>query len=142
MTVLLSIMVAVLAAALIATLWIVVGVVRRPIDPVPAPLEPLPPRAWQDDLTDLGLRIDRLTNAVADGIERVARSENRIQKTVTSARRLVKESGLEHAGIEAEAEQLRDTDDEGIQPLPAVPEEVEQARAIRIPGGYLTIGAA
>jgi len=82
-----------------------------------------------------------LVLAVDDGIRRVDRAESRIQKTVTSARRLVKESGLEHAGIEAEASELRDRDDERVEPLPAVPTPVESPRAVRIPGGTLQIGA-
>ncbi len=87
-------------------------------------------------------RIDRLTEAVAEGIVKVTRNENRIQKTVTSARRLVREAGLEHAGIEAEYEELQRGNDDPIEPMPALPEEVEAIRIVRIPGGSLEIGAA
>lgn len=86
-------------------------------------------------------RLDKLTLAVSDGIERVSRAENRIQKTVTSARRLVRDAGLEHAGIDAEHAELQPSDGEGVEPLPAVPEAVAQGRIIRIPGGNLRIGA-
>lgn len=82
----------------------------------------------------------RLKAAIAEGIERVERAEKRVQKTVASARRLVKANGLEHPGLEAEADELRERDGEGIEPLPAVPKEVEAVRTIRIPGGQLTLG--
>jgi len=109
--------------------------------PIPA-AEPESPKHFAEDIGDLNARMDRLTNAVADGIERVSRSENRIQKTVTSARRLVREAGLEHAGVEAEFEELQPPDAEGIQPLPPMPPEVEETRVVRFPGGELEIGAA
>jgi len=146
LTVTLSVAVAAVAAALIGALWRLVGVVSRTSEPV-QPLEDprVDPRVLKKMSTDIGdifHRLDNLTLSVSDGIERVHRAESRISKTVTSARRLVRESGLEHAGIEAEAEQLRPDDDEGIEPLLSLPQEVEEARTIRVPGGHLTIGAA
>jgi len=99
-------------------------------------------RTAQSQLDALQSQLDRLTLAVSDGIERVHRAESRVAKTVTSARRLVREAGLEHAGIEAEYEELQPPDAEGIQPLPPMPAEVEETRVVRFPGGQLEIGAA
>jgi len=76
-------------------------------------------------LDELTGRIDALTLAVAEGIKGYKRAENRVQKTVTSARRLVRESGLEHAGIEAEYDELQSRDDEPVhvsEVLPLLPE--------------------
>jgi len=84
----------------------------------------------------LELDLERLTLAVSDGIARNDRAEKRIQKTVTSARRFVRESGLEHAGIEAEYEELHEGDGE---PSPSgevrpVPQEVARVAPVGIPG--------
>lgn len=84
-------------------------------------------------------RMDRLTLAVSDGIGRAERVEKRIQKTVTSARRLVSEAGLEHAGIEAEHEQLHLGNDPVVEPLPAVSAPVARHRQIRVPGGFIAL---
>jgi len=145
MSEILSVSVVVAALALIAFAYRAVGVFRymneRPV-PVPDPVSPDAPRdEWGEDIALVNARVDKLTLAVADGIERVARAENRIAKTVTSARRLVRENGLDHAGIEAEYDELQPRDAEP-QPLPAMPAEVDSPRAIRIPGGHLNIGAA
>ena len=86
--------------------------------------------------------IEILRIAISEGIARVDRHEKRVQKTVTSARRLVRDSGVEHAGIEAEYAELEPANAEPIQPLPAMPEEVETTRVVRIPGGQLEIGVA
>ena len=111
------------------------------IDPVTPPAEPKEAPAYWKLIAELEARVDKLTFAVSDGIERVSRAESRIRKTVTSARRLVREAGLEHAGIEAECEGLQPADVEGIEPLPPVPTEVGEARTVRIPGGTLSIGS-
>jgi len=112
------------------------------VDAPRAAEEPLNPDLRDRRMEDLELEMERLKEAVAHGITQVSRNENRIQKTVTSARRLVREAGLEHAGIEAEYEELQPPDAEGIQPLPAVPAQVETNRVVRFPGGSLEIGAA
>lgn len=72
-----------------------------------------------------GLRLDgidrdlaALVLAVSDGIARTDRAEKRIRKTVTSAKRLLAESGLEHAALEAEHDELREPDDEALQEVP------------------------
>jgi len=82
------------------------------------------------------LEIKNLTLAVSDGIARVDRAEKRVQKTVTSARRLVREAGIEHAGIEAEYEELQPVDGEPLEEQPVLPlfEDVEDARPSGIPG--------
>jgi len=79
-------------------------------------------------------RIDQLRLAVSDGIERVDRAEKRVQKTVSGARRLLKENGLEHAGLEAEAEELRSRDGEPEPELPEVFEDVEPTGPTGYPG--------
>ncbi len=86
--------------------------------------------------------LERQKLALSEGIERVARSENRIQKTVTSARRLVRDAGLEHAAIDAEHAELQPPDADGGQPLPTMPAQMAATRTLRVPGGQLEIGAA
>jgi len=82
------------------------------------------------------IAIESLTLAVSDGIARVDRAENRISKTVTSARRLVREAGLEHAGIEAEYTELHDGDEPPSEPVevPKVQEDLGLHRPSGIPG--------
>jgi len=77
-----------------------------------------------------------LTLAVDEGIKGYKRAENRVQKTVTSARRLIRENGLEHAGIEAEYEELHDGNDEPSPSGEVLPlfEEVEASTRTGIPG--------
>jgi len=142
MEILVSVAIAALMMLTGATVYVVRVVVTSRIDPPPTPAEPSHLEDHREAIADLNSRLDRLTGAVADGIERVTRSENRIQKTVTSARRLVRESGLEHAGIEAEYEELQPRNDEAVQPLPPLPQDLEETRTIRIPGGTYEIGVA
>lgn len=74
-------------------------------------------------------RILELGLAVDEGIRFVKRAEKRVAKTVQGARRLLAASGLEHPGLEAEAAELRDLDDEplGSEEVPALPEGLEDA---------------
>jgi len=130
LSVTLSVAALAVSVALIFTLWRVVGV-------LPHNNEPAKPVDYSEALEDVTARLDKLTLAVSDGIERVHRAESRIAKTVTSARKLVRESGLEHAGIEAEAAQLPELHGNGIEPLSAVPEQVAPARTLRVPGGVI-----
>jgi len=146
MPTILSIVALAIAATFTAVLWRAVGVVSRRIEQ-PQPLAD--PVVSHDELTFLHkgvaqneAAIAKLVLAVSDGIERVHRAETRVAKTVTNARRLVRNAGLEHEGLEAEHEEIRARDENGIEPLPTLPEEVAQTRTIRIPGGSLTIGAA
>jgi len=74
--------------------------------------------ASMDGLADLvtalanqSSRIDDLTLAIDVGIKEVNRVRSRVEKTVTSARRAVRETGIEHAGIEVEYEELLDGDE-------------------------------
>lgn len=100
--------------------------------PVPYPV-PTPESA--DELLKIRADMDRLKLAVSEGIARVDRSEKRIQKTVTSARRMVRDSGLEHAGIEAEFAELESPDAEADESLPPVQEQMGATRVVRFPGG-------
>lgn len=52
-------------------------------------------------------RLKNLTFAVAEGIERVARSERRIDATIKRARKELADHGLESQGLEAEAAELQ-----------------------------------
>lgn len=79
-------------------------------------------REIERGLDENSAKLEDLTLGVAEGIKRVDRAENRVQKTVTSARRQLREAGLEHAGIEAEFEELHTSDeggseDQGVLPL-------------------------
>ena len=74
----------------------------------------------------LEAKIDNLTLAVAEGIQRVHRSENRVRAVIASARRELADQGFEHAGVEAEARELRELDGKPSddEPVPAVPDDV------------------
>lgn len=72
--------------------------------------------ATDSDLTEVKLAVD-------DGIRHVDRAERRIRATVKRAREQLSEHGLESAGLEAEAAELRVIDGggsepEGVQPVP------------------------
>lgn len=100
-------------------------IIDRPVT-VPEPL----------DTVDIERRLDDLTLAVDEGIRRIDRAESRVQKTVTSARRQLREAGQEHAGIEAEYEELHDGDEGGgeVEAVPALPAYVEPDKPSGIPG--------
>jgi len=70
--------------------------------------------------------LHRLLLAVAEGIEKVERKENRIDAVVGRARKELAEHGLESPGLEAEATELRLVDGAGSeeQGMPAVREEL------------------
>ncbi len=61
---------------------------------------------------DLDDRVRGYTIALAEGIERVDRSERRVKATVARARKELEASGVIDPGVEAEAEQLRIVDGE------------------------------
>jgi len=65
--------------------------------------------------------------AVAEGIERVERTERRIASTVARARKELRESGYDHPGLEAEDHELRKVDGDGSHGTEVlnVPEPVE-----------------
>ncbi len=56
---------------------------------------------------DLEDRVREYVIALAEGIERVDRSERRVKATVNRARKELEASGLVDPGVEAEAEELR-----------------------------------
>jgi len=105
--------------------------------------EPRPPgddRVATDEIALLATRfhaeIESLRFAIAEGIERTDRAEKRVQKTVASARRLLRENGLEHAPLEAEAAELHERDGAGVdeQPVLPVPPSVAPTRRLYFPG--------
>ena len=82
-----------------------------------------------DALEGLDGRLRTMTHAVAEGIERTDRAERRIKATVRRARAEFAEYDVEHAGLEAEAGELRLLDAGGSdgRRVPTVREEVEEA---------------
>lgn len=88
-------------------------------------------------VADNSAAIANLVVAVSDGIAHVKRHEVRVAKQVTGARRLLRENGLEHPGLEAEHEELRERDGEGSEQeeVLALPAPVEgDQRPSGIPG--------
>ena len=83
-------------------------------------------RDFGSDLEETATRIRNLTQAVAEGIERVDRSERRIGATIKRAQEKLALAGYEDPGVEAEVEGLRLLDGDGIGTggLPAVPPDV------------------
>jgi len=74
-------------------------------------------------------RLNHMTLAVAEGIQHVDRAEKRINGAVTRARRQLREAGLEHPGLEAEAADLHVVHGGGGEEvrLPPVPAEMDEA---------------
>ena len=87
-------------------------------------------------MTVLEAKIGDLTLAVSEGVNNVQRSERRVRAVVQSARRELADAGFDHAGVEAEAKQLRELDGEGSdkEEVPAVPEVVVGPERSPIPG--------
>jgi len=132
----LSIIVAVAALALV--LW--AGVLLRnivaaqPSDiPAPAPVPYDDGPLWEmvhavnNALSELQKGHVDLTAAVAHGIDHVDRNEKRVRGIVTGALRRFEAEGYEDPGVGAEADSLPIDDAGGsrIQPLPAVPNDVD-----------------
>ena len=67
-----------------------------------------------DDFEEVAGRIKHLTAAIAEGIERVDRSERRVAATVARAQKKLALAGYEDPGVEAEVEGLRLLDEDGI----------------------------
>ena len=84
--------------------------------------------ALQADLERLTTRMKELTHATAEGIERVERSERRVQNTIQRSRKELAQFGYESAGLEAEAAELRLVDGGGGEEsqLPTVRPEVAE----------------
>lgn len=76
--------------------------------------------------SSMSLRFKQLTLAVAEGIEKVERSESRVNSVVKRARKEFQESGYTTSGFEAEDRQLRTVDGAGgeEQGMPPVREDV------------------
>jgi len=139
MNLLLALAVLALAALATSVVW-AAGVVSRSIAKIELLPHPEPtdgnPSVTFENLRNLERRLDDFSLALDEGIRRVDRAEKRVQKTVTSARRLVGQAGLEHAGIEAEYDELQPADDEAIPlgPVPPMFEEVGDDQPSGIPG--------
>lgn len=139
-TVILSVAVAVVVVALVVGLVLTTRALPRAIAPL-SPIEHTTDTnarltALEADRDTHSIRFDSLTLAISEGIARSDRAEKRVRKTVTSARRLLRDSGLEHAGLDAEAEEIHDGDEPASEPelvLP-VPEVVGDSRPSGIPG--------
>lgn len=74
----------------------------------------------------LEVKVQDLTLAVSEGVQRVQRSENRVRHIVQGAKRELADAGFEHPGVEAEARELRELDGGGgdHEAVPAVQEVV------------------
>jgi len=132
MIVILSITVAVLSTALIVLSTRKVGAVGSKNEL----MIPVTDRKWtKRKLRALRQEIYRQNLAIAEGIERVTRAEQRIKKTVTSAKKLVRDSGLHHPGLEAEIDELRERNGEGSGgvEVPQVREDVAPDPPVRLP---------
>jgi len=125
-----------LTASVVWVGWVVLHKIERaePLDDRKKTFEQLSMLATAIDKNQA--RIDDLQLAVSDGIERVHRAEARIKKTVTNAKRLLADGGLEHPALDAEAEEISERDGEpSTQPeLFEVPSVLEDDRPTGIPG--------
>ena len=118
--------------------------VARALPPSVSTPEPVPDRfvtpSMLQEVVQLAeknaAQINDLTLAVSDGIQRSDRAEKRVQKTISAARRLVRENGLEHAGLDAEHEELLERDDgpSDAREVPPVFQEVAPLPPTGIPG--------
>jgi len=124
-------------AALLVPLFRNIPEIRPIADPIETPPDVL------DGISELRIWCERhdsdleaLTLAVSEGIAGYKRHEQRVAKTVASARRLVAGSGLEHAGLEAESAEIRDAheDPKPESPVLSVPTEVVSRGRTGIPG--------
>jgi len=83
-------------------------------------------------------RLTQTRHAVAEGIERVERTENRIKATIQRAKKELADGGHESPGLDAEARELRLVDGAGGEErgVPALPEEVAEfaGEASSVPG--------
>lgn len=87
-----------------------------------APSQPFDDEPLWDALEALQQRLQELTLAVDEGIQRVDRSERRVRAVVARAQAEFEEHGHRSPGLEAEAAQLRFLDGEGsggggVQPV-------------------------
>jgi len=83
-----------------------------------------------------------LTLAVDEGVRHVKRAEKRVARTIQVTNKKLEEHGLEHPGLEAELDELRDLDGDGgedgrMRIMPSEldpPEEDREALESGIPG--------
>jgi len=84
-------------------------------------------------ITELRALMANLTLAVDEGVRHVSRAEKRVARTIQSTRKILTEHGLEHSGLEAEHDELRDLDggpseEEQLRLMPTEVGEVEGQR--------------
>lgn len=129
----LSVVGVVSVAALIWFAKVQVRVVLRTIrehqpPDIPAPV--VDEAKWRSVDSHLGMlqeRMERLTKAVAEGIEHVDRNEKRVRGIITGAQRRFEAEGYADPGVEAEADTLPVSDAEVStgEGLSALPDDVE-----------------
>lgn len=102
------------------------GIAERINDVETGPVQPYDDRAIFQALEELEGRMQHLTLAIAEGIDRVDRSERRVKQTVRRAQQKLAAHGFEDDGLEAEADQLRFFDGDGGEGggMPPVREDV------------------
>jgi len=131
-------LVVVALSALTVSVFIAGRAVVRSIDRPRPDVYPTPTVDLEGELrvriADNRAAIANLVLAVSEGIAHTKRHEKRIQKTVSGARRLLAEAGLQHAGLEAEVAELHAADEEELPPLRAVPPRLELVGPSGIPG--------
>jgi len=119
--------------------WMARVIAHIPETLEPAEDRPAPTSGLEDIVHKLAMHdqeLARLTLAISDGIQRVDRAEKRVQKSVTGARKLLRENGLEHPALEAEFEELHGEDGDGSETpeLQLLPGPVEPDPKTGIPG--------
>jgi len=92
-------------------------------------------RSYDDTL--IRAEIGRLALALGEGIEQRERNDRRIEATVRRAQKELREHGLEHAGLDAEAHELRLIDAAGGEEefVQDVPDNVERHQDDNLPSG-------
>jgi len=143
------------AGALTYCLLQCVGVFRRYIDAIERPESAVDLGPLWDAIQQNASAARTLTQAVAEGIERVDRAERRIKNTVKRAQDRLESAGFEDPGLEAEAAGLSLVDDDvgrddhvpdlspplagardtGPSPIPGVTMAEYMEMTLRVPDG-------
>jgi len=86
----------------------------------------VPPPTEDPRIAALAAKIEDLTLAVGEGIQRVRRTENRVRAVVDGARRELADAGFASSGVEAEATELEliDGGESAPEPVLEVPADV------------------
>jgi len=100
--------------ALFAALWAALRAIREYLGAIEPPESVGESKLVWDEFAKLRL-------SIAEGIDRVDRSERRIANTLKRARRRMEAAGYVDDGVEAEAAGLSDID-EGVEPVEGVPD--------------------